>query len=310
MIIAASGCLLGERVRFDGGHKHTPWITQDLARYAHYVPFCPEAIAYGTPRPSIRLVHVDHQHRVWSNRDGADLSDLLSEAIEREISRLESLSLGGMIFKSRSPSCALGSGKLYRTNGMVEGKADGLFAARARAHWSDLPMIEEGQLEDAWLRENFVLHLFAYDRFEQFKATAPTIHDLIRFHTRHKFLLLSRDEMLYRQLGRLVATPDESTFQRYEALFKKAIARRGSIPKTRNVLEHMAGFLKHHLTPIEKQTLHAHIAQYYERIVPLIVPLSTLHLLAKSYHESYLLDQVFLDPYPSTLALRSRIVDR
>lgn len=310
MTIAVSACLLGEKVRFDGGHKEERFVTRELGRYATFVPFCPEAPAFGTPRPSIRLVDVAGAVRVWSNKDDSDLTEALERQVTLQCDAIASEPLCGIILKARSPSCGLGSTKLYRTNGHTEGKSDGLFAKACKERFPLLPIEDEGRLQDLWLRENFIMALFAYDAFERFKAEA-SMHALVRFHTCNKFLLQAKDEALYRQMGQLVGNAQgmkfEELLERYETLFKSAINRKSSIKRTRNVLEHMAGFFKRHLTPGEKAALREQIEDYAARLVPLAVPLSTLKLFAQKYEQHYLLEQSFLEPYPKTLALRSYI---
>lgn len=312
MTLAVSACLLGEKIRFDGGHKHDHFITDDLGLFAQFVPFCPEHLAFGTPRPSVRLVrNSEGEIQVHSNKNGADLTEALERESAHELERISAEQLCGIVFKSKSPSCGMKSAKLYLDNGFCEGKEDGVFAAMCRERFPHLPMEEEGRLQDMWLRENFVMQVFAYARFEEFKASSPDMKALVRFHTEHKFLLQSKNEMLYRQLGNAVANRDslpfETLLERYEELFKTAIAYKSSIKRTRNVLEHMAGFFKNDLSREEKAILHEQIRDYAEKILPLIVPLSTLHLYAKKYATDYLLGQRFLDPYPKSLALRSHL---
>lgn len=311
MKIAVSGCLLGEKIRFDAGHKHDHFITDELGEFAQFVSFCPEHLAFGTPRPSIRLVKDDESLQVHSNKNGEDLTQALIEKSAYELSRLESQNLCGIIFKSKSPSCGLKSAKIYLENGFCEGKEDGVFAAMCRERYPLLPMEEEGRLEDAWLRENFVMQVFAYDRFETLKASSPTLNDLIIFHTTHKFMLQAKDEQLYRELGNIVANRSDLSFEallsQYELGFKTAISRKSSIKRNRNVLDHLAGFFKKELTKVEKEILHDQIRDYAHKIIPIIVPLSTIALYAKKYNTTYLLDQLFLNPYPKTLALRSHI---
>ncbi len=311
MKIAISACLLGEKIRFDGGHKHDHFITDELGRYASFVPFCPEHLAYGTPRPSIRLIQHEQGIGVHSNKDGSDLTAPLIQASQSELEKISAEPLCGIIFKSKSPSCGMKSSKLYLENGFCEGKEDGVFMSMCRERFPLLPMEEEGRLCDPWLRENFVMQVFAYERFETFKAHSTEFGDLVRFHTIHKFLLQSKNEMLYRQMGRIVANHDNRPLSEavsdYEKLFKSSIAHKSSIKRTRNVLEHLAGFFKNDLTNEEKAILHDQISDYAHKIIPLIVPLSTIRLFASKYHTEYLLDQVFLDPYPKELALRSHL---
>lgn len=311
MTIAVSACLLGEKIRFDGGHKHDHFITDELGRYASFVSFCPEHLAYGTPRPSIRLIQHEREIGVHSNKDGSNLTAPLIVASRSELEKISVQPLCGIVFKSKSPSCGMKSSKLYLENGFCEGKEDGIFASMCRERFPLLPMEEEGRLCDPWLRENFVMQVFAYERFETFKAYSAEFGDLVHFHTVHKFLLQSKNEMLYRQMGRIVANHENRSLSEamrdYETLFKSAIAHKSSIKRTRNVLEHLAGFFKNELTKEEKAILHGQISDYAHKIIPLIVPLSTIRLFASKYHTKYLLDQVFLDPYPKELALRSHL---
>lgn len=311
MKIAVSACLLGHKLRYDGGHKHEHFITDELGQFADFIPFCPEHLAFGTPRPSIRLVHQNHELYAQSNKEGTDLTQPLFTACEEELTTISNEPLCGIIFKSKSPSCGMKSAKVYLENGYCEGKENGLFASMCLEHYPLLPMEEEGRLQDPWLRENFIMQLFAYDRYEQLKASQPNIADLVRFHSVHKFMLQSKDEKLYRELGNIVANRDNLPFEtllsRYELGFKTAISRKSSIKKTRNVLEHLAGFFKNDLTKSEKTVLHTQIDDFSDKIIPLIVPLSTIALYAHKYDTTYLLEQIFLNPYPKTLALRSHI---
>lgn len=311
MTLAVSACLLGEKIRFDGGHKHNHFITDELGKFADLLPFCPEHLAFDTPRPSVRLVKAGDEIRVHSNKSGEDLTEPLRQQSRNELSRLDTNNLCGIIFKSKSPSCGMKSAKIYLENGHCEGKEDGVFAHMCREHYPLLPMEEEGRLEDPWLRENFVMQLFAYARFETMKAALPAFSDLVHFHTIHKCMLQAKDEQLYRALGNIIGNHDSRPFETvlgmYELGFKTAIQRKSSIKRTCNVLEHMSGFFKNELDKSEKENLHTHIQDYADKIVPLILPLSTIHLYAKKYNTGYLLEQTFLDPYPKRLALRSSI---
>ncbi|HHD79698.1 MAG TPA: DUF1722 domain-containing protein [Epsilonproteobacteria bacterium] len=311
MKIAVSSCLLGEKIRFDGGHKHDRFITGELGHFAEFVPFCPEHLAFGTPRPTIRLVHEDNGIAVHSNKTSDNLTNELLETSNQELERLKGQPLCGIIFKSKSPSCGLYSAVVYRPNGYAEGKDDGVFAKLCREHFPLLPMEEEGRLNDAWLRENFVMQIFAYNDFENFKTINPAMKDLVKFHESYKFMLQAKNDMMYRELGQIVGNHEGLAFdeilRQYEILFKTAIGQKSSIGKNRNVLEHMAGFVKDKITDVEKEMLHEQIREYANKIVPLIAPLSRLHMFAKQYNVTYLLGQKFLNPYPKELALRSDI---
>lgn len=310
MLLAVSGCLLGHSVRFDKGHKRDNFIMKELSLFAEYISFCPEDMAFSSPRPSIRVVSKDEKHHIISNKTKEDLTDALHVCATKDLENISSHKLGGIILKSKSPTCGIGSAKVYLENGFAEGKADGMFAKMCRERFPLLSMEEEGRLCDAWLRENFIMQLFAYDRFEQFKKNA-TIGGLVDFHRTHKFMLQSKDEVMYRKLGKIVGNHEKREFSdmldEYELLYKTAIGIKSSVGKTRNVLEHMVGFLKTFLSKDEKSLFHEQIEDCAKKIIPVIVPLSTLKIYATKYDVDYLLDQVFLDPYPKVLGLRSSV---
>ncbi|MDQ1264279.1 MAG: hypothetical protein QG559_1280 [Campylobacterota bacterium] len=312
MNIAVSACLLGEKVRFDGGHKHDRFVTDELGKYASFIPFCPEALAFGTPRPSIRLVNMEDGYNIISNKNGANLTKELQDKSYQELHKIAGTNLSGIIFKSKSPSCGMGSAKAYLENGFADSKADGMFVAICKEKFPLLPMEEEGRLQDDWLRENFIMQLFAYDTIEKLKESKPDMKALVDFHTKNKFLLQAKDEKLYRVLGNIVGNHENLTFEalfaNYEYNFKVAIAKKSSIKRNRNVLEHMSGFFKNELSSEEKEVLHEQIEEYAKKILPLIVPLSTIKLYAKKHKTTYLLGQTFLEPYPKELALRSSLL--
>ncbi|EIF51563.1 DUF523 and DUF1722 domain-containing protein [Sulfurovum sp. AR] len=312
MKIAVSGCLLGEEIRYSGGHSLDRFVTQSLGKYAQFVSFCPEHLAFGTPRSTIRLVEDENEgYYVQSSDEEVDVTEKLLDTNNLELQKIQNEPIRGIIFKSKSPSCGLGSAMVYRSNGYSKEKDDGLFVKMCKEHFPLLPMEEEGRLNDPWLRENFIMQLFAYDDFENFKASNPTMKTLVSFHQSYKFMLQAKNEMMYRELGQIVGNheglPFDEIFRQYEILFKTAIAQKSSIGKNRNVLEHMAGFVKDKVNQVEKEMLHEQIHDYANKIVPLIAPLSRLHMFAKAYNVEYLLDQKFLHPYPKELALRSDI---
>lgn len=310
MKIAVSACLLGKKVRFDKGHKRDEFIMDELSKYAEFISFCPENFAFGSPRPSIRMVKDNENLKIISNKTGEDLTDTLLQSSKNDLEKVKTNNVVGIIFKSKSPTCGLMSSKVYLENGFAEGKDDGMFASLCKKEFNLLPMEEEGRLQDSWLRENFIMQVFAYDSFEKFKQSAK-MKDLVLYHQHSKFMLQSKDETLYRELGRIVGNHEHKEFSdilsEYEYIFKTAISKKSSIGKTRNVLEHMAGFLKTFIDSDDKEILHEQIDDYANKIIPVIVPLSTLKLYATKHNVSYLLEQTFLNPYPKELALRSDI---
>ena len=309
--IAVSACLLGKAVRYDKTAQKDKFIVEKLGKYASFVPFCPEHRALGTPRETIRIVLENEEKKIITVFSKRNVSASLFLAVDTELRILQKEGICGIILKSKSPSCALGSTKYYTTNNTSEGKKDGIFAQYCKRTFEDMPIEEEARLLDPWLRENFIMQLFAYHDSMQLKTTCTTMNALVMFHTAYKFLLQSKHEKNYRCLGNIVANHEQKSFDEvvdtYIRLFRQTIAVKSTIAKSVNVLQHMVGFFKKELSSSEKKELHLQIEAFRDEIIPLIAVMNTIEFLAKKYDIHYLLNQKFLNPYPKDLALRSEI---
>jgi uncharacterized protein YbgA (DUF1722 family) len=187
----------------------------------------------------------------------------------------------------------------------------GLFAEALRRRLPNLPVEEEGRLEDAALRENFVERVFAYHRWRSFLAGGLTVGGLVAFHTTHKLTLLAHAPTAYQALGRLVARakriPRAELRDRYESGFMTALQALATPGRHANVLQHMLGYFKHTLAEPERRELLTLIEDYRKRLVPLVVPVTLLRHHIRRLGISYLTNQVYLDPHPKELMLRNRI---
>ena len=314
--VGISACLMGQQVRFDGGHKRSRFCTDVLADYFDYVPLCPEvAIGLGTPRQPIRLVSESaSDERVFARgtRDESlDVSDALRHYGVQQGQQQQQLC--GYIFMQKSPSCGVFGVKRYLPNGMPGGVARGLYADEFIKQQPLLPVEEAGRLNDAGLRENFLVRVFAYHDWQQFSATDFSAQDLIEFHARYKYLVMAHSQTHYKSMGRLLAdlsAADLSTIaaQYFEQLMT-ALASPASRKMHTNTLMHLQGYLKNLLSPADKQELTDVIHQYHQGIVPLIVPLTLLkhHLNQHQEANRYARQQVYLNPYPYQLGLRNAI---
>jgi uncharacterized protein YbgA (DUF1722 family)/uncharacterized protein YbbK (DUF523 family) len=312
--VAVSGCLIGEKVRFDGGSKSDKFLLNDLSKFAEFISFCPENTVFGSPRESIRVVSKDSVKHIVGNKSNQDFTEKLREESSKVANSFLESEISGVVFKSKSPTCAISSVKNYLENGFIEGKTSGLLYDEFKKRFPYLPMEEEGRLEDPWLRENFVMQIFAYNDFLEFEKSAEKIGQLVDFHTSYKFLLQSKSETKFRKIGNLVANHEKRDFfevlKDYRENFLEIISLKSSVERNINVIQHMFGFLKRELSEDEKSEFLQNIEDYRNRVVPMIVPISFLHLFAKKYSSEYLLKQKFLSPYPKELALRSKISER
>lgn len=311
--VGVSSCLLGERVRYDGGHKHDRYITDTLSRFFSFVAVCPEhESGMPIPREAMRLVGDPADPRLVTVKTGRDLTEQMQAFCMSKLEELERLDLCGFIFKKGSPSSGLHRVKVYAAQGGMPAKSGrGLFAAAVAARFPLLPVEEEGRLYDPALRENFLERVFCYRRWKDFVQQDGSLGGLVEFHSRHKFLILSHSPQLLRELGRLVALgkqlPISELLEKYCGTFMQALMLHATPAKQVNTLHHIMGFFKKQLDGWEKQELLELIEQYRRHQVPLIVPVTLLNHYIRKYRHDYLLNQVYLTPHPHELMLRSYV---
>ena len=309
--IGVSACLLGEQVRYDGGHKHDRYITDTLGRFFQFLPVCPEVeCGLPTPREAMRLEGTPEAPRLMTRSTRIDKTEQMKSYCESRVQALESADLCGFIFKKDSPSSGLHRVKVYNNNVPTK-SGRGLFADAVVRHFPLLPVEEEGRLNDADIRENFIERVFCYRRWKDFLLTGPEIGGLVEFHTNHKLLIMSHSTQHYREMGALVGNPRQlrknELFARYEEQLMKVLALQATVKKHTNVLMHIMGYFKKQLDPGEKQELLAVIEQYHSRLVPLIVPLTLLKHYVNKYDQAYLKQQLYLSPHPAELMLRNHV---
>ncbi len=310
--VGISTCLLGQAVRYDGGHKRDRFIVEVLGDFFAWVPVCPEVeVGMGTPRESVQLVKAEGGPRMVAPRSGRDWTEAMNDYSRQRVAAFQAEGLRGYILKKDSPTCGMERVKLYDANGVPARAAVGLYARALLDACPNLPVEEEGRLHDPRLRESFVTRVFAYDRWLTLRAAAPRPKDLVRFHTQHKMLAMAHHEAAAREMGRLVARQAEGDFDavldRYEALLMTALSARASRGRHFNVLQHLAGFLKDRLADEEKAELHRVLDEYKRGWTPLSTPVTLLsHHLNKLAH-AWIEAQYYLNPYPASLALRSQV---
>ena len=308
--IGISACLLGEEVRFDGGHRRDPFLTEVLGPHVTWVPVCPEVeLGLGTPRETLRLVRSGRDLRMITTRTGVDHTEAMNRWSRKRLEQLAAENLCGYVLKKDSPSCGMEAVKVHGRVSFPERNGRGLFARALLKRFPSLPVEEEGRLADPALRENFIERVFAYRRLRDLFAPGWTPAGLIRFHTSHKMALLAHSTTAYRELGRLVADipkiPRREVRLRYEQKFMTALALIATTRRHTNVLMHMTGHLKGRVDPESKSELLQAIDEYRRSLVPRIVPLTLIRHHARAHDVEYLEGQTYLDPDPRELLLRS-----
>lgn len=304
--VGISACLIGQQVRFDGGHKQSRFCVDDLGKYVSFRPICPEvAIGMGVPRPTIRLVQ-EEIIRVKASDNSFDVTDKLSHFAKETSPGLTGLS--GYVFCAKSPTCGMERVSVYlpeKNNASRDGV--GIFAARVMKDHPNLPVEESGRLNDPNLRENFVTRVFAYHDWRSRCSEGLTPNALYTFHARYKYLLMAHNPEIYRTLGQALGQVEGITpeFQEhYESQLMSALKRHASRKNHTNVLQHIQGYFKKQLGSPERQALAESIDKYRTGLLPLLAPITLLRHYLTLYPNDYIASQVYLNPHPEEMQLR------
>jgi uncharacterized protein YbgA (DUF1722 family)/uncharacterized protein YbbK (DUF523 family) len=312
--VGISTCLLGEKVRYDGGHKLDHYLKDTLGRYVHWVPVCPEVESgLPTPREAMHLSGDPENPRLVTVRTGVDHTETVVRWTSGKLDELADEKLCGFVFKNRSPSSGMTGIKIYRDDGTVTRKGSGIFADRFMKRFPLLPVEDDGRLHDPGLRENFIERVFVFHRWRELTddPKLPPPGRLVEFHSDHKLLIMAHSPKHLRLLGKLVAQGRKLSpgdlYSRYAVILMEGLNLKATTRKNVNVLQHMMGYFKKVLTPDEKQEMLEVIDRYHRGLVPLVVPLVLFSHYVRKYDQPYLRRQHYLKPHPAELMLRTHV---
>ena len=296
--VGVSSCLLGEEVRFDGGHKRFRFLTDELGPYVDWVPYCPEIeIGLGTPREPIRVTAGGR----LVNRSGTADHTASMAALPLPSG------IDGYVFKAKSPSCGVRGIPRYGASGVY---GPGLYAERVIAEFPLLAVQDEGRLNDAGMREAFVERVIAAARLRALLSGPWEPRDLVAFHARHKLQLLAHDPSGYRSAGRVVASAvvsRASTGAAYGELFLAAMATPATRGRNANALLHAYSRIGRSVARPLSADLVGRIDAYRRGEVPLSVPVALLAHYASGGDLPWLAEQTYLAPFPAELRLRHAV---
>ena len=313
--VGISACLLGDQVRFDGGHKRDPFLIDTMGPFVEWVKVCPEVeVGMGTPRESIRLVDDGGRLRLLTVRTGVDHTASMTNWTARRVRELGAEDLCGFVVKKDSPSCGMVRVKVYGPPGSTSPAGRhgrGVFTGALLDAFPDLPVEDEGRLTDPRLRENFIERVFAYRRVRDLFVPRWTVGDLVAFHTKQKLVLMAHAPQAYQAIGRLVAQAkgmDRETLRtRYTAEVMGALRVMATARRHANVLQHMMGYFSDELDPASRAELEQTITDYRLGQIPLVVPVTLFRHFVRLYDVQYLAGQVYLEPHPRELMLRNHV---
>jgi uncharacterized protein YbgA (DUF1722 family)/uncharacterized protein YbbK (DUF523 family) len=310
--VGISACLLGQEVRYDGGHKRDYFLCDTLGPFVDFLPVCPEVeCGLPIPREATHLEGTPESPRLVTIQTHIDHTERMIRWAEKRLRKLESESLCGFVFKTKSPSSGMRDIKIYSEKGHPISKGSGFFAGLFMKRFPLIPVEDEDRLQDTRLRENFIERLFVVHRWQGLLSGAPTLSDLIDFHTEHKLLIMAHSPKALRELGQIVADAKNAPFpqiaENYFRTLMPALSLLATVKKNTNVLYHIMGYFKKSLSADEKQELLETIDRYHAGLIPLIVPVTLLNHYSRKYDQPYLERQNYLNPHPVELMLRNHV---
>jgi len=310
--VGVSSCLLGEEVRYDGGHKRDRFLTDVLGAYFEFVAVCPEVeLGMGIPRETVRLVRDGERLRMIAPASGRDYTQPMERYARERARQLAGAGLSGYVLKKGSPSCGMERVRVVTTEGRPSPSGRGLFATALIESQPLLPVEEEGRLQDAKLRENFIERIFAFHRLRSLLEGAWKVRDLVAFQSAEKLLVMAHDPRAVAELGRIVARASSNdrrhTAERYQTTLMTAL-RKIARPRSHcNVLHHIVGYFKKLLTAEQRREILEVIDDYRRGYVPLVAPIVLLRHYVHLHDVAYLKGQTYLDPHPKELMLRNHV---
>jgi uncharacterized protein YbgA (DUF1722 family)/uncharacterized protein YbbK (DUF523 family) len=310
--LGISACLLGQPVRYNGGHQLDHFLKDTLGKYVDYVPVCPEVeCGFGVPRETFRLIGEPDHPRLMTTHTKQDFTDRMETWARKRVAEIEEEGLCGFIFKGGSPSSGMERVKVYNDKGMSTKIGVGIFARIFIEHFPLIPIEEDGRLHDPVLRENFIERIFALRRMARVSEGENALRAIIDFQTHNKLLIMSHSPKHLQEMGRLVASAKalapHRLIQRYQELLMEALKLKATAKKNTNVLMHMLGYFKKDLDPSEKQELLEIVDEYRRELIPLIVPITLISHYVRKYKQPYLKEQTYLTPTPLELQLRNHV---
>ena len=310
--LGISSCLLGENVRYDGGHKLDRFLQDTWGKYVEYVSVCPEVeCGLGVPRESIHLEGNPDSLFLMTTRTRQNMTQRMVKWARKRVVQLEKDALCGFIFKSNSPSSGMERIKIYNENRMPVKRGVGIFAGIFMEHFPLLPVEDEGRLNDPLLRENFIERIFVLKRWREVLKKKGNKGNLVDFHTKHKLLILAHSPRYYQMMGKLVAGQKSISLpelnRQYQALLLESLQLKTTPKKNTNVLQHVMGYFKEQLSIGEKKELLKIINHYRLGYIPLVVPVTLINHYVRKYDQPYLREQVYLNPHPLELRLRNHV---
>lgn len=299
--VVVSKCLEFAACRYDGQIINNQHIKK-LKSYIDFIPVCPEVeIGMGTPRDTIRIIENSKERLLYQPETGKDFSVKMDEFSKNFLKKVQDAD--GFILKTDSPSCGVYSAKIYpnRKNAPAIKKSSGFFTTQVLNSFPNHPIEEEKRLNNVFIRENFYTCIFTISDFKNVKD----LNSLYKFHAKHKYLFMSYNQIMMRQMGNIAANKNKHNFNTTrENYFKKLLKLLSKNPRISNNINtqmHVMGYFKKHLTKKEKEHFLNLLELYKDKKIPASTVNSILNSWINRFGNEYLEKQSYFLPFPNEL---------
>lgn len=308
--IFVSACITFDACRFDGTMISDDTVTR-LKPYVDIVKACPElAIGFQSPRDSLRLIEPKGEDtKLVIANSGEDVTSKMMDFSTKYIEKLKLKEIDGFIMKAKSPSCGIRNVKKYYGIGKAHSKGSsyaGIFGAEILKEFPDLPVENERRLSNFNIREEFFISIFTLANFREVIKTNK-IKNLVQFHSENKYLFMTYQQKLLKEMGNIVANHEKLPFDEVCSLYQDKLyelLKKESTQKKRiNVLTHIYGYFKDLISPNEKEYYFDLLNQYLNHHIPYRVLLDVLYGFVVRFDEKYLKQQTVFHPYPKELVV-------
>ncbi|MGM0442053.1 MAG: YbgA family protein [Elusimicrobiota bacterium] len=303
-VIVCSKCLGFGKCRYDGGEIPAPYI-KELSNFCKIIPVCPEvSIGLSVPRKPVKIIKKQERFILKQRETKLDLTQKMEKFSRNFFQNLDKVH--GFILKYKSPSCGVYSTKYYNSleKGVVVGKGPGFFGHAVKKAYPNYPVETKARLSNFNIREHFLLKLFTFNRFYRVKNT-ESVNELIDFHSKNKYLLLSYHQKNMRQMGKIVANQKKmgvkDAIEKYENLLLESFKNKASPSSHINVIQHAAGYFSKNITDSERKNITKLIKEYKDKKIPLSALLSVIRSYIVRFDIEYLKNQTYFKPYPRDL---------
>ena len=284
---------------------HSDFI-ESIRPYVDFVTHCPEVeIGLGAPRQFVRIVLKNGERRFVQPATDRDLTDTMNAYVDDLVHRLENID--GFVLKEGSPSCSMSRVRYYsgpEKGAPIKTEGSGFFGGAVLEKFNGFPIESDGRLRNARIRETFLTKIFMLADLRR-TASSGKMHELVKFHSRHKYSIMTFGQKYVKQLGRIVSNPEKDPFQtvvgNYRGVLNELMEKTPRSTSTVNVMMKLYGYFSDKVSKRERETFLERVESFRKGKTSLISLKENLRMWGIRFDESYVEEQSIFQPFPEDL---------